>query len=97
MVREMYTNLMRPPRRQAAFEDAGEFSDAPFERGTIGMARAQSPDSADSQFFICFEPASHLNGQYTVVGKVTDGMEAIDKLAVGEPPQIGRASCRERV
>ena len=64
-----------------------EFSDAPFERGTIGMARSQSPDSADSQFFIVFEPASHLNGKYTVVGKVTDGMEAIDQLAVGEPPR----------
>ncbi len=64
-----------------------EFSDAPFERGTLGMARAQNPDSADSQFFIVFEPASHLNGKYTVVGKVTEGMDAIDKLAVGEPPR----------
>jgi len=64
-----------------------EFSDVPFERGTVGMARSQSPDSADSQFFICFEPATHLNGQYTVVGKVTEGMEAIDSLAVGEPPR----------
>jgi cyclophilin family peptidyl-prolyl cis-trans isomerase len=64
-----------------------EFSDASFERGTVGMARSQNPDSADSQFFICFEPTPHLNGQYTVVGKVTDGMDAIDKLAVGEPPR----------
>lgn len=62
-----------------------EFSSANFDRGTVGMARAASPDSADSQFFICFEPASHLNGQYTVVGKVREGMELIDGLKSGAP------------
>jgi peptidylprolyl isomerase len=64
-----------------------EFSQEPFKRGTLGMARSSSPNSANSQFFICFAPASHLNGQYTVWGEVTEGMELIDGLAVGEPPR----------
>lgn len=63
-----------------------EFSDAPFLRGTVGMARTMDPNSADSQFFICFEDASWLNGQYTVWGQVSDGMEAVDQLTKGEPP-----------
>lgn len=63
-----------------------EFSDAPFMRGTLGMARSQHPDSANSQFFICFEPASFLNGQYTVVGEVVEGMNHVDAIARGEPP-----------
>ncbi len=62
-----------------------EFSDRPFERGTVGMARSASPDSANSQFFIMFAPASHLDGQYTVVGEVTEGMEVIDDVKRGEP------------
>ena len=57
-----------------------EFSTEPFIRGTIGMARAQSPNSADSQFFICFDDASFLNGQYTVWGRVVEGMEAVDQI-----------------
>jgi len=60
-----------------------EFSDIPFERGVIGMARARDPDSANSQFFIMFAPAPHLNGQYTVVGRVTDGMEVVDAIKRG--------------
>ena len=65
-----------------------EFSDYPYKRGTIGMARSQSPDSANSQFFICFSDTgcSFLTGQYTVLGQVTSGMEHIDAVAVGEPP-----------
>lgn len=63
-----------------------EFSSEPFVRGTVGMARAQSPNSADSQFYICFADAQFLNGQYTVWGKVTSGMEFVDKIAPGEPP-----------
>jgi peptidylprolyl isomerase len=62
-----------------------EFSREPHVRGTVSMARAQSPDSGDSQFFICFEPAPFLNGQYTVWGKVTEGMENVDKIKRGEP------------
>ncbi len=61
-----------------------EFSKVPFERGTVGMARSQNPDSANSQFFIMFAPGSFLNGQYTVVGKVVSGMEAVDKIKRGE-------------
>ena len=63
-----------------------EFSRIPFERGTLGMARSQHPDSANSQFFICFDSASFLNGQYTVWGQVVEGMEHVDKIAHGEPP-----------
>ena len=63
-----------------------EFSDAPFARGTVAMARKTAPDSADSQFFICFDAADWLNGQYTVWGEVADGMEHVDALASGEPP-----------
>ncbi|HRY27347.1 MAG TPA: peptidylprolyl isomerase, partial [Geminicoccaceae bacterium] len=55
-----------------------EFSKEPFKRGTIGAARTQNPNSANSQFFICFQPAPHLNGQYTVWGRVVDGMELVD-------------------
>jgi peptidylprolyl isomerase len=63
-----------------------EFSSEPFKRGTIGMARAQSNDSANSQFFICFAEASFLNNKYTVIGDVVAGMDVVDKLNKGEPP-----------
>ena len=63
-----------------------EFTQTPFKRGTLGMARAQSPNSADSQFFIMFADGSFLNGQYTVWGKVVEGMEFVDKIKRGEPP-----------
>lgn len=64
-----------------------EFSTVPFKRGIVGMARSQSPHSANSQFFIMFADAPHLNGQYTVVGEVVSGMEAVDKIKRGEPVQ----------
>jgi peptidylprolyl isomerase len=64
----------------------GEFSDIDFDRGVVGMARARSPDSANSQFFIMFEAGYFLNGQYTVIGKVTSGMEIVDKIKRGEGP-----------
>jgi peptidylprolyl isomerase len=63
-----------------------EFSDIPFARGTVGMARSQDPNSANSQFFIMFAPGDFLNGQYTVVGTVISGMEVVDAIAKGEPP-----------
>ncbi len=63
-----------------------EFSSAPFKRGTLGMARSSQPNSANSQFFICFREASFLNGQYTVFGEVTSGMDLVDKIKRGEPP-----------
>ncbi len=62
-----------------------EFSKAPHERGTVSMARANHPDSADSQFFICFDDARFLDGKYTVWGNVIEGMESIDKVKRGEP------------
>lgn len=62
-----------------------EFSKEKHTRGTVSMARAQSPDSGDSQFFICFTDATWLDGQYTVWGKVTSGMDNIDKIKRGEP------------
>jgi cyclophilin family peptidyl-prolyl cis-trans isomerase len=61
-----------------------EFSDVPFKRGTVGMARSQNPNSANSQFFIMFDEGSFLNGQYTVLGQVVSGMEAVDKIKRGE-------------
>ncbi len=63
-----------------------EFTPTPFERGTVGAARTADPNSANSQFFICFTHAPNLNGQYTVWGQVVDGMMAVDKIAKGEPP-----------
>ena len=63
-----------------------EFSDYEYREGTVDMARAMSPNSADSQFFICFEGCGHLTGQYTVWGQVESGMKAVEKLAIGEPP-----------
>jgi peptidylprolyl isomerase len=63
-----------------------EFSNEPFQRGTVGMARTSDPNSANSQFFINYAETPHLNGQYTVWGQVVEGMEHIDQLAKGEPP-----------
>jgi peptidylprolyl isomerase len=74
-----------------------EFSDIPYERGIVGMARAQDPNSANSQFFIMFEAAPPLNGQYTVVGEVVSGMEVVDLIkrgrgrngaVIGEPDRM---------
>jgi peptidylprolyl isomerase len=62
-----------------------EFSKEKHARGTVSMARAQSPDSGDSQFFICFEESPWLNGQYTVWGRVIEGMENVDNIKRGEP------------
>jgi peptidylprolyl isomerase len=60
-----------------------EFSDMSFDRGTVGMARSQNPNSANSQFFIMFNPAPHLNGQYTVIGRVVRGMDIVDDIRRG--------------
>jgi peptidylprolyl isomerase len=74
-----------------------EFSSEPFERGTAGMARARDPDSADSQFFICFAPAASLNGKYTVWGKVTKGMELVDKIKKGDREANGLVHDPDRI
>jgi len=63
-----------------------EFSGTPFERGTLGAARTNDPNSANSQFFITFTHTPHLNGMYTVFGQVVDGMQHVDQIAKGEPP-----------
>ena len=63
-----------------------EFSDVPFDRGVVGMARAQSPDSANSQFFIMFDEGYFLNGEYTVIGRVTEGLEVLDAIKRGAGP-----------
>ena len=63
-----------------------EFSRLPHDRGTLGAARSQNPNSANSQFFINFTDTHFLNGQYTVYGRVIEGMEHVDKIARGEPP-----------
>ena len=64
-----------------------EFSNKPFKRGVLGMARSSNPDSANSQFFIMFKDGDFLNGEYTVFGEVTSGMEFVDNIAKGEPPR----------
>ena len=60
-----------------------EFSEHPFDRGVVGMARSSNPNSANSQFFIMFKPGHFLNGQYTVVGEVTEGMDVVDAIKLG--------------
>jgi len=77
-----------------------EFSDVSYERGIIGMARSSNPDSANSQFFIMFAPGHFLNGKYTVVGKVTDGMDVVDAIKLGLGPNgavIGAPDVMRRV
>lgn len=64
-----------------------EFNSLPFLRGTVGAARAENPDSANSQFFIMFAPNVELENRYTVIGRVIEGMPAVDGIAPGEPPQ----------
>jgi peptidylprolyl isomerase len=66
-----------------------EFTQTPFKRGTLGMARAADPDSANSQFFIMFADGDFLNGQYTVFGEVTEGMDVVDRIKMGDPNDNG--------
>ena len=68
---------------------AAEFSSVSFDRGVVGMARSMDPNSANSQFFIMFAPAPHLDGQYTVVGKVISGMEVVDAIKKGDQNNNG--------
>lgn len=74
-----------------------EFSSEKFERGVVGMARAQNPNSANSQFFIMFAPAPSLNGDYTVVGKVESGMDLVDKIKKGSNAQNGSVASPDRI
>ena len=74
-----------------------EFSAEPFTRGTVGMARSQEPDSANSQFFICFSPAPFLNNKYTVVGQVISGMDAVDKIKKGAKEDNGAVTAPDKI
>ena len=74
-----------------------EFSEAAFARGTVGMARSQNPNSANSQFFIMFAPAEHLNGQYTVIGEVESGMELVDAIKKGDAAQNGMVQNPDKI
>ena len=74
-----------------------EFSNVPFKRGIVGMARATSPNSANSQFFIMFDEAPSLDGQYTVVGEVVSGMAAVDKIKKGSEANNGSVSNPDRI
>jgi peptidylprolyl isomerase len=74
-----------------------EFTREPYKVGTVGMARSQSPDSANSQFFICFEGCGSLTGQYTVVGEVTSGMDAVRKIKAGTAANNGTVSSPDKI
>ena len=74
-----------------------EFNNLPHERGTLSMARSQNPDSANSQFFICFQPAPFLDRQYTVFGKVTSGMEFVDKIKRGDSNNNGDVTDPDKI
>jgi cyclophilin family peptidyl-prolyl cis-trans isomerase len=74
-----------------------EFSDLPHQRGTLSMARSQDPNSANSQFFICFKEASFLDRQYTVIGKVIEGMELVDKIKRGDEGNNGSVSNPDKI
>lgn len=83
-------NISRAGMGGSSYPDLpAEFSKEPFKRGTVGMARSQNPNSANSQFFICFDNASFLNGQYTVVGEVVKGMNVVDKIKKGRTDNNG--------
>jgi len=97
----MGMDLSRAGTGESEYADIpAEFSDIPFDRGVVGMARTNDPNSANSQFFIMFEPGYFLNGQYTVVGTVTDGLEVVDEIKRGTGASgavIGRPDVMEDV
>ena len=74
-----------------------EFNDVPHERGTLSMARSSDPNSANSQFFICFKPAPFLDRQYTVFGKVIEGMEFVDKIKRGDANNNGAVTNPDKI
>lgn len=79
------------------FDLKAEFSDTPFKRGTVGMARSSNPNSANSQFFICFADAPALNGKYTVFGEVVSGMDVVDKIKKGSKSENGMVSEPDKI
>ena len=91
-------NLQRAGTGGSDFPDLKEeFNDLPHERGTLSMARSQDPNSANSQFFICFKAASFLDRQYTVFGKVTEGMEFVDKIKRGDENNNGSVKDPDKI
>jgi peptidylprolyl isomerase len=74
-----------------------EFSQEPFKRGSVGMARSQSPNSANSQFFICYEGCGGLTGQYTLFGEVVSGMDVVDKIKKGSAANNGQVSNPDKI
>jgi peptidylprolyl isomerase len=74
-----------------------EFTQEPFKRGSVGMARSQSPNSANSQFFICYEGCAALTGQYTLLGEVVSGMEVVDKIKKGSSANNGQVSGPDKI
>jgi cyclophilin family peptidyl-prolyl cis-trans isomerase len=74
-----------------------EFSKEPFKRGSVGMARSQDPNSANSQFFICYEGCGSLTGQYTIIGEVVSGMDVADKIKKGDTAKNGQVSNPDKI
>ena len=91
-------NLVRAGTGGSSLPDINqEFSDLPHQRGTLSMARSSDPNSANSQFFICFKDASFLDRQYTVFGKVIEGMEFVDKIKRGNENQNGSVESPDKI
>ena len=91
-------DLRRAGTGNSALPDLpSEFSDIPHLRGTLSMARSQNPNSANSQFFICFKESSFLDRQYTVFGKVVEGMELVDKIKKGDSDDNGSVSDPDKI
>ena len=91
-------NLSRAGMGGSSLPDLkAEFSEVPHERGTLSMARSQDPNSANSQFFICFKAASFLDRQYTVFGKVFEGMEFVDNIKKGDESQNGSVENPDKI
>src|SRR5918911_3167989 len=74
-----------------------EFTQTPFKRGSVGMARSSEPNSANSQFFICYEGCGSLTGQYTLFGEVVSGMDVVDKIKKGDPNRNGQVANPDRI
>jgi peptidylprolyl isomerase len=74
-----------------------EFSKEPFKRGSVGMARSQSPNSANSQFFICYDGCGGLTGQYTLFGEVVSGMDVVDKIKKGSAAENGKVVSPDKI
>ena len=91
-------DLKRAGMGGSDFDDLkAEFSDLPHEKGTLSMARSSDPNSANSQFFICFKEAPFLDRQYTVFGKVVEGMENVDKIKRGDQNQNGAVENPDKI